>query len=200
MASRCADGLEAYALRGHELDDGALRLGRELAVGLRQHVRLGEDVFGAHHLYHEPLGVGHLNAVLARGLERQHGLVVGIVHGHPAYLPIEVGRAQLVDYPHFGRERILAAKRDAEERPQHRQVLGVERVLARPELAHELPLAEEQRLLRFVDDELRVGAEVGLWKPVCKDELVALRFPACAINECHNSFRDAYSPPIWLLG
>ena len=172
----------ADALLRHKLYDSRLRLRAELPVSLRQHIALGKHVFRAYHLDEKLLRIAHLQAVLAVGAERQQRLIVGVVHRYVVYHPSKIGGIQLVDNPHLGGKRILAAKRYAEQLAKQRYVLGVERMLARPEFRHQTALAHQQGFLRLVDYQLGVRTEIGFRISVCKHETIALWFPTRAVN------------------
>ena len=104
---------------------------------------------------------------------------------HPVDGPVDAEGLDPVDEPHFGRKRIPTAERDAEQRTQNGQVFRVERVLSGPELAHDLPLGEEDRLLRLLDDQLGIGAQIRMRETPGEDRFALLRRPTDKINDCH---------------
>ena len=71
-------------------------------------------------------------------------------------------------------ERALGVGRELVELLQKWQLLRLQRVAARAKEVERLPVAEEDRLLTFVDDQLRTKVEVLNW--VLPDErfIVAL--------------------------
>ena len=100
--------------------------------------------------------------------------------------PVDVERSALVDEPDIGSERIPASEWYAEQLADHWQVLGAERVAPRSELTCDLALREEDRLLRFMDDELCAHTEIVVWILPCEQSGTHV-LPFDKINEilCH---------------
>ena len=100
-------------------------------------------------------------------------------------MPVDVEYLDLVDKPYLGRERIFPSEGDSEEAAEHREVLGVERVFSGPEFAHELSFREEDGFLRFGNDQLSIGAEIGFRKAPGIGGDIACGLPADKIDYGH---------------
>ena len=174
----CCNLFEADTILYHELYDCRFGLGCKLAARLLGHVLLSEQMAGADEIYQKFLGIRDFQAILARSEKRNLGVVIDIMDRQAGYAPVNVEHLDFVDIPYFGRERILAAERQPEKAAENRQILGVECVFAGPELAHQLSLGEQHGFLRLRDEQLRVGAQIGLGKAVGVDGRASLRLPS----------------------
>ena len=167
--------LEAHPVLEHILHDGRLGLGRELPGKLFGEVFLRVFAARADDLHEELLGIGHLQAVLPGGCQGQLRIVIGIVDGHPVDIPVDAEGLNPVDKPHLGRKGVLSAERNAVQRAQDGKVLGVERVLAGAEFSHDLAFGKEHCLLRLLNDQLGIGAQIRMRETPRKNRFISLR-------------------------
>ena len=169
----------------HVLHDGRFGFGGKLSGKLFRQVILGINAAGADDLHEELFGIDQFQSILSAGRKGQLGIVIGIVDGHPVDGPVDVVRLHFINEPHFGRKGVFTAEGDSEEGSQNGQVFGIEGVLPRPELTHDLPFGEEQRFLRLLNDQLRVSAQIRMRESPGKRGVALLRRPPYKINNCH---------------
>ena len=146
------------AVLNDRLGDMGLDLGGEHAleiIGQRGHIKGWQ---GADQFQQKFLGIDNLDPVLPESTNRHHDLELRVLQldrigGSPA--DFQIGGA--VDVPDFGGKGRLAAKRDADQRAQHGQVFGRERMPPGTERPLINPALDEVGLLRFIDDQLGPG-------------------------------------------
>lgn len=93
---------------------------------------------------------------------------------HAVDIPVDAEGLDPVDKPHFGRKGVLAAERNAVQRPQDGQILRAERMLPGTEFTHDLAFGEEYGFLRLLNYKLGVCAQVRMREAPCEYRITPL--------------------------
>ena len=147
--------------------------GAEKAPAAAEQVFLPQIGGGAHHAQKQLARVYHADVELAAGAQFHVQAAGGVEEAHLAVrAPLDAHLRGHVDEIDLGMEGALRVRGQLIELFQHGQLLRFQRVAARAKGVQRLPVAEEDGLLTFVDDEL--GAEVEILDGVFPDERFAV--------------------------
>ena len=137
--------------------------------------RLGaHPALAADHGVDEELRVGDAHGEVAEGAQAHHVELVVAEDDRLLGAPLEVGEDLAVDVDHVGAERDSSAEGEREDLGQQRDVGRGERVAAGAEDVERLAVAEEDRPLALLHDELRADLDLAAGRPAV-DELLAGR-------------------------
>ena len=142
---------------------------KALGVGSAKQLFLCQRTAGADQLYQQLAAVNYADAELAAGAKLHVQTAGGVKQAHFAVgAPFCTHLGSGVDKVYFRVERTLSVGGQLIEFFQQGQLLGLQRVAARAEQVQRLPIAEENRLLTFMYNQL--GAVVKILDGMFPDQ------------------------------
>ena len=128
---------------------------KALGVGSAKQLFLCQRTAGADQLYQQLAAVNYTDAELAAGAKLHVQTAGGVKQAHLAVrTPFCAHLGGGVDKVHLGVERSLGVGGELVDFFQQRELLRFQRVAPRPEQVKSLPIAEENRFLTFMYNQL----------------------------------------------